>query len=261
MVTSSSDYGTSRPDADGQDVRATFSYPMYQQFVADNKTMTDLFACAPFGRVNVVVDGQADIADGVRSSTGNYYRVLGVRRASGPDDAARRRPAGRAAGRRHQPRYWRSRFASDPNVVGKSITDQQRPGHHRRRHLAGLHRRSAAGARSRRTSRCRSRSTRSSTRIPSDESALDAAHVLVAAGDGPPEARRHAGAGAGESRRCSSTTARAGLDAYLEVAVRARARSTVEQSQPHGESRSCGSIQAAAASTTSAARTARGRRS
>ena len=50
---------------------------MYQQFVADNQTMTDLFACAPFGRVNVVVDGQAEIATAF-ISTGNYYQVLGV---------------------------------------------------------------------------------------------------------------------------------------------------------------------------------------
>src|SRR5207248_9882259 len=53
MVTSSSDYGFTNKDAAGQDVRATFSYPMFQQFVADNRTMSDLLACAPFGRVNV----------------------------------------------------------------------------------------------------------------------------------------------------------------------------------------------------------------
>src|SRR6266545_896012 len=59
MANSSSDYGFSRKDAEGRDVRTTFSYPMYQQFVADNRTMTDVFACAPYGRVNLVVDGQA----------------------------------------------------------------------------------------------------------------------------------------------------------------------------------------------------------
>ena len=42
MVTSSSGYGFLSKTPDGKDVRATFSYPMYQQFVADNKTMTDL---------------------------------------------------------------------------------------------------------------------------------------------------------------------------------------------------------------------------
>src|SRR3954452_15548817 len=55
MVTSSSDYGFSSKDENGRDIRSTFSYPMFRQFVADNRTMTDLFACAPFGRVNVVV--------------------------------------------------------------------------------------------------------------------------------------------------------------------------------------------------------------
>src|SRR2546428_3177706 len=73
MVTSSSDYGSSNRDADGRQVRTTFSYPMYQQFVANNRTMTDLFACAPYGSVNVVVDGHADIASAF-ISTGNYYR-------------------------------------------------------------------------------------------------------------------------------------------------------------------------------------------
>ena len=61
MVTSSSDYGFSAKDSEGRDVRSTFSYPMFRQFLTDNRTMTDLFACAPFGRVNVVVDGQAEI--------------------------------------------------------------------------------------------------------------------------------------------------------------------------------------------------------
>ena len=47
MATSSSDYGFSARTADGQNIRTTFSYPMYQQFVADNRTMSDLFAARP----------------------------------------------------------------------------------------------------------------------------------------------------------------------------------------------------------------------
>src|ERR687897_874356 len=62
MVTSSSSYGYSRPASDGQNVRSSFSYPMYQHFVAANQTMSEILACAPYGRVTVVVDGQADIA-------------------------------------------------------------------------------------------------------------------------------------------------------------------------------------------------------
>src|SRR4026208_2331476 len=62
MVTNQSGYGFRAKDAAGRDVRASFSYPMFQQFVASNQTMEELFACAPFGRVNVVVNGQAEIA-------------------------------------------------------------------------------------------------------------------------------------------------------------------------------------------------------
>src|SRR6059058_1768795 len=120
MVTSSSGYGFLNRTADGQDVRASFSYPMFQQFVADNRTMTDLFACAPFGRVNVVVDGQAEIATSF-ISTGNYYRMLGVTARLGrtitPDDDRPTAPPVTAISFK----YWRSRFGSNPNVVGKSI--------------------------------------------------------------------------------------------------------------------------------------------
>src|SRR3954453_444355 len=42
MATSSSDYGYSGSDASGLDMRATFSYPMYQQFAAHNRTLADL---------------------------------------------------------------------------------------------------------------------------------------------------------------------------------------------------------------------------
>ena len=42
MATDSSDYGFSGKDEAGRNLRATFSYPMYQQFVVDNQTMTEL---------------------------------------------------------------------------------------------------------------------------------------------------------------------------------------------------------------------------
>ena len=120
MVTSSSDYGFSGTDENGRNFRTTFSYPMFRQFVTDNKTMTDLFACAPFGRVSVVVDGQADIATSF-ISTGNYYRVLGINAILGrtivpEDDQASAPPVAVVSAR-----YWRSRFGSDPNAVGKVI--------------------------------------------------------------------------------------------------------------------------------------------
>jgi len=123
MATSSSDYGFTNRDAYGgrdQSVRTTFSYPMYQQFRIDNQTMSDLFACAPFGRVNVVVDGRADLATSFISS-GNYYQVLGVNPIAGrtivPDDDRPSAPA--VAVISHK--YWRTRFAGDRAVVGRSV--------------------------------------------------------------------------------------------------------------------------------------------
>src|SRR5687767_13546416 len=120
MVTNSSDYGYSHRGSDGQNVRSTFSYAMYQQFVADNQTMTDLVACAPYGRVSVVVDGQAEIVSGFLS-TGNYYRVLGARARIGrtiepDDDRADATPVAVISSK-----YWHTRFTTDPAVIGKTV--------------------------------------------------------------------------------------------------------------------------------------------
>ena len=120
MITSSSDYGFTRKDA-GRDVRATFSFPMFQQFVTDNQTMTDLFACAPYGRVNVVVGGRADIASAF-ITTGNYYRVLGLGANPGrtivpEDDKADASPVAVIS-----TKYWRTRFGGDPKTVGSAVS-------------------------------------------------------------------------------------------------------------------------------------------
>src|SRR5262245_4872056 len=90
MSNNSSGYGSiDRTRYGGVDARASFSYPMYQQFAADNQTMSDLLACAPFGRVNMNVDGQAELASAFIAS-GNYFQLLGVNARLGrtivPDD-------------------------------------------------------------------------------------------------------------------------------------------------------------------------------
>jgi len=118
MATNSSDYGSrGGPDA----IRATVSYPMYRQFLEDNRTMEDLFACAPYGRANIVVDGRAEIANAF-ITTGNYYQMLGLSASPGrtivPEDD---RPAATPVAV-ISARYWRSRFGSDPHVVGKVVT-------------------------------------------------------------------------------------------------------------------------------------------
>jgi len=121
MMTSSSDYGPrNRAAYGGQNVQTTFSYPMFLQFAADNRTMTDLFACAPQGRVNVVVDGRAEIAQAFVSS-GNYYQLLGIGARIGrvivPDDDRATAPPVAVI----SSTYWHARFGTDPNVVGKVV--------------------------------------------------------------------------------------------------------------------------------------------
>src|SRR5262245_44487275 len=50
MLTSSSDYGASPKDAGGLPQRTTFSYPMFQQFAADNRTMSRSASPRPIWR-------------------------------------------------------------------------------------------------------------------------------------------------------------------------------------------------------------------
>ena len=109
-------YGFTAPDAGGRRVDPTFSYPMYRQLVEDNQTMSDLFACAPIGNVNLVVNGQAEVASAFLAS-GNYYRALGVAARLGrtitPDDD--RPDAAPVAVISHK--YWRTRFGGSPDVL------------------------------------------------------------------------------------------------------------------------------------------------
>jgi predicted permease len=121
MVTSSSDYGSINVAAyGGQRVRTTFSYPMFKQFVADNRTLTDLFACAPFGNTNIVVDGRAELARGFLAS-GSYFSVLGINARLGrvlvaDDDRPTAPPVVVISSK-----YWHARFGTDPTVIGKSV--------------------------------------------------------------------------------------------------------------------------------------------
>jgi predicted permease len=125
MSTGSSDYGFSAPIGE-LNVRSSFSYPMYQQLLADNKTMVDLIAGAPFGRVSIVVNGHAEIATAFIAS-GNYFRMLEISANPGrtllPDDDRASAPPVMVISHK----YWRSRFGGDAGVIGKSVTVNTTP--------------------------------------------------------------------------------------------------------------------------------------
>lgn len=120
MATSQSEYGSTAIGPNGERTAATFSFRTFEQLRDSNETMSDLFVCAPYGRVNVVVDGEADIASAFISS-GSYFSVLGVSavvgRTIGPDDDA----VGAAPVVMISHGYWNRRFGMDPEVVGRRV--------------------------------------------------------------------------------------------------------------------------------------------
>jgi hypothetical protein len=101
----------------GKNTEETFPYPMYVQFRTANKTMVDLFACAPQGQVNVIVNGQAELASALIAS-GNYFDVLGVHALAGrtftPDDDRPDAPPVAVISQG----YWMRRFGGDRGAIG-----------------------------------------------------------------------------------------------------------------------------------------------
>ena len=116
MGTNFSSYGYTEK-VGGKDTEETFPYPTYQQFRAANKTLVDLFVCAPQGQANVILNGQPELASGFIAS-GNYFDVLGVHALVGrtftPDDD--RPDAPPVAVISHG--YWMRRFGGDRSAVG-----------------------------------------------------------------------------------------------------------------------------------------------
>jgi predicted permease len=119
MSQSVSEYGAvDRPG--GIPVGTTFSYPMYRELRAANQTLVDLVAGAPSSQVNVVVDGNAEIASAYIMS-GNFSGLLGVQAALGrtiaPDDDQPTAPP--VAVVSHG--FWTRRFGRDPAILGKVV--------------------------------------------------------------------------------------------------------------------------------------------
>jgi predicted permease len=120
MVRSTSEYGSNAP-FNGKRVTATFSYPGYLELRKANKTLTDIAVINPNNRFNVVINGEADLAN-VATVSGNYFTVLRVapqlgRLLTEDDD----QPGAPLVGVISHA-FWRKRFASDAKVVGRTVT-------------------------------------------------------------------------------------------------------------------------------------------
>jgi predicted permease len=104
----------------GLRVGSSFSYPVFQDFQAQTQTLSDVFAFAPKGELNVNVDGETEIAGG-QLVTGGFYSGLGVQpvvgRTIGQDDDQAEADAVAVISHR----YWQRRFGLDQSVLGKTI--------------------------------------------------------------------------------------------------------------------------------------------
>jgi len=108
-----------RDPATGQRIMTSFPYQSFLRFREQPGALSDVFAFGGVG-LNVIADGQADVARG-QAVSGNYYAGLGVGAALGRTitDDDDRETASPVAVLSH--RYWQRRFGGNPAVIGKQI--------------------------------------------------------------------------------------------------------------------------------------------
>jgi len=97
-----------------------YPFPAYDLLRTNNNVLSNMFGFADAGRLNLTVQGQADLIDGQLVS-GNFFSSLGVRPAAGrliSDDDDR---AGATPTVVISYNYWRRRFAKSADAVGQSI--------------------------------------------------------------------------------------------------------------------------------------------
>jgi macrolide transport system ATP-binding/permease protein len=119
-------HGSGYREPDGGLARPILPYPAYE-FLRDNNTvLSNLFAYANANRLNLVVDGQAELGSGEYVS-GGYFNGLQVVPAAGrligPDDD--REGAAPVVAITYG--FWQRRFGANPDVAGKPIMVNGKP--------------------------------------------------------------------------------------------------------------------------------------
>lgn len=114
-------WGYFEPGPGGQSETTSFSYPIYEQLRRQNRSLADIFAFKPLGRMTATVDGRA-LAVSAEMISGNYYSTLGVRPALGRaiTDADDGEP-GSGPVIVISDHFWTTRFGRSPDVIGKVI--------------------------------------------------------------------------------------------------------------------------------------------
>lgn len=108
----------------GWDSKFSFSYPQFEMFSKENKSLSSVFTFAPLGsspeNTTIAVDGDAGLANGVMVS-GEYFSGLGGSPLMGrgiteqDEDKGAPRVAVISYG------YWTRRFGRDPGILGRHI--------------------------------------------------------------------------------------------------------------------------------------------
>ena len=111
--------GTSWGD-DRNERSTSFSLEMLRQARAQTQEVLDVFGFADLDRVNLSVDGFAELGEATAVS-GNYFSVLGLQPVHGrflrdSDDRPEAPPAAVISDT-----LWRRRFAASPDVVGRTL--------------------------------------------------------------------------------------------------------------------------------------------
>jgi predicted permease len=105
----------------GRGSSTSFSLLIFERFRGSHAALSEVFAFAPFSQVNILVDGQPEVAPTAQLVSGNYHAGLGVPAVLGRtltlDDE--RPSAMDVAVISH--RYWERRFGRDPAILGKVI--------------------------------------------------------------------------------------------------------------------------------------------
>lgn len=120
MANNVSEYGNLTRPPGVENMGSTVSFAVFRELRAANQTLADLAAGAPIRSVNVVVDGQAEIATAY-IATGNYHQLLGVGVVRGRTLLPEDDHAAAASVATISAQYWARRFGSDPAVVGRVI--------------------------------------------------------------------------------------------------------------------------------------------
>ena len=118
--------GTQYDDPGGVNVSPNFPFQAFEFLRDNNHAFSTLFAYDGAGRLNLVIDGQAELGE-TEYVSGGYFSGLGIIPAAGrlisPDDD--REGATPVAVISYG--FWQRRFASSPNAIGKPILVNGKP--------------------------------------------------------------------------------------------------------------------------------------